>query len=1373
MMRLRYLMALMVLSVMTAFGAKTENVTFNYRKWDKVKMVLLTERTTQSCTLIEGQNNEWQGLGEREMVTYYVVRGDVKRQTLNCYGQVHIVLCDGAHLTCTGGIKVEKFNQGEIHIHTQSDGDNRGRLTVTNSYLGAAGIGAGEDLQAGDVFIHGGTINVTGGEQAAGIGSGRGNRREDGAAGTTYIYAGDVTAEGGEKGAGIGSGCAYDYDMVCGAGKLYIYGGNVKAKGGYHGAGVGGGGGRVNVGNWTTRAGNNGGTVVIYDGTLTAEGGYRAAGIGSGSTNDWEQGKRHGGSLEVFGGTVTATGGEYGAGIGGGCNAKGAVVTIHGGTVRAQGGRNAAGIGGGEDGEPGWCNISGGDVKAIAGIDCQGREAGKGSAIGFGRGASKKYKPEHLVIDTTMAVTAGDHETNIERTFTAPERIDACQWRNFAHIEVCKHSDATYTIIDGKTHRHNCVHCLTQRDLAHDFGTAANRHDCVCGQKYNDVTTALAVTRYYRDSKDPFETASTTDMVVRSHKYVLPAPPAIKGMCFMGYSTDKEVGHMLDSEENTLIPAGKEVTVTDELHYYARYRYILNTSWDWYDDYKKVELILTNDLLQGGDTLQINSELVEDLQNAETHVGRRTYKASAVYYWKDKSGAHEDISYIFTDEEVEEYYYEETFALDANKNDNEAIVDKYTGHEATVTIKNMTLFKDGKLHSLCLPFSAEIKDSPLEGATIYSVASQAIVDGQLQITFKPITEDWVAAGEPYFVKWPEGTDIDDPTFYEAYVDGSCGMAIQDQYYELGGTFDPMSFYEGDKVFFLEDSKLMELDDDNSEAFSNYLIIPFEKNDDGEIVVTSVRLAFEGDITVEANLYDKWEGNGMADTPYLIYTRGQLQQMASAFNDNAAAVNGKYFRQVSNIGFNKAVENNFTPVKNFTGHYDGNGYVINGVNIKNQGNNSGDDGALFLKVESGSTIKNIILRNSTIEGSRASAIAVQLEGTASIDNCHVLKDVEVCSYHYAAGGIVDYMNDGAPLVTNCSSQASVTANQSYAGGVVGMLVKGSVTNCMYLGNSLAHGQGLYRSCAITNNNGGTVKDCYFTAPTLEDDNAKLMPDATVDNTTFLTLLGARDNYLQAAAGNLTEDRICYDLAINGREYKAVENNDNTWSRRAFTLSLPFDMAIPEEQIEDINVYRLHEIDTDKKAFVFTNEFPFLKAGEPYILVISKGSLTFHAKNVLAKAAPAEPESVKDAAGNKELGYWCGNFKKLENEELVEQKAYIMQRNGTFRHIDKVYATKPNVAQFLAYFSAMEPIGTSFKMKFVKTENGEETGEETDFPADLFFSDFDLEDETGIQAIDNGQLTIDNEGTYDLQGRKLSGKPTAKGMYIMGSKKIIVK
>ena len=45
-------------------------------------------------------------------------------------------------------------------------------------------------------------------------------------------------------------------------------------------------------------------------------------------------------------------------------------------------------------------------------------------------------------------------------------------------------------------------------------------------------------------------------------------------------------------------------------------------------------------------------------------------------------------------------------------------------------------------------------------------------------------------------------------------------------------------------------------------------------------------------------------------------------------------------------------------------------------------------------------------------------------------------------------------------------------------------------------------------------------------------------------------------------------------------------------------------------------------------------------------------------------------------------------------------------------------------------------------------------------------------TGIESIDNGQLTIDNSW-YDLNGRKLNGKPTTKGVFINNGRKVVIK
>ena len=59
---------------------------------------------------------------------------------------------------------------------------------------------------------------------------------------------------------------------------------------------------------------------------------------------------------------------------------------------------------------------------------------------------------------------------------------------------------------------------------------------------------------------------------------------------------------------------------------------------------------------------------------------------------------------------------------------------------------------------------------------------------------------------------------------------------------------------------------------------------------------------------------------------------------------------------------------------------------------------------------------------------------------------------------------------------------------------------------------------------------------------------------------------------------------------------------------------------------------------------------------------------------------------------------------------------------------------------------------------------------------FSLNFGDENTTGIISIENGKWKIENSAAaawYDLQGRKLSAQPTARGIYIHGGKKVIIK
>lgn len=239
--------------------------------------------------------------------TWYTVEGlqsiDTTRPVVQ--GTVHLTLIAGSALNVAKGIDV---SEGQALII-----DGSGSLTAKGTDRGNAGIG-GSDGNAGTITINGGTFDVRGGANAAGIGGGA-----NGTGGTIVINDCQKIGAVGENAAAIGGG------QSGAGGHITINGGNVSARGTLGGAGIGGGGSA------------SGGTIEINGGAIDAQcDGNGGAGIGAGN------GSASDGTVKITGGTITASGGPHGryggAGIGGGNDGKACPITITGGEIHATGG---------------------------------------------------------------------------------------------------------------------------------------------------------------------------------------------------------------------------------------------------------------------------------------------------------------------------------------------------------------------------------------------------------------------------------------------------------------------------------------------------------------------------------------------------------------------------------------------------------------------------------------------------------------------------------------------------------------------------------------------------------------------------------------------------------------------------------------------------------------------------------------------------------------------------------------------------------------------------------------------------------------------------------------------------------------------------
>ncbi len=447
---------------------------FDYveRAWDGEK-VTETNKICSDFTAINGNNTSddgWLDLYNG----WYVVTDDSEYKTLNVQGtDVHLIIPDDVTLTVTGGVKLEEGYK--LTIYGQND--DSGQLIATNSHYNGAAIGSGEseggEWRAGELVVHGGTINATGGSNGAGIGGGQGFNDNGNDGGSFTLYGGTVTAQGGRNAAGVGGGGGYQANYHGGAGgRVRIYGGTLRATGGYRGAGIGSGEQADKVG-WDAV------DLKVFGGRVIAQGGDNAAGIGGGED-------KCGGNVEVSGGEVHATGGQYGAGIGGGENSSGGRFRITGGMVIAKGAPGAAGIGGG-DGEFGYGGknyILGGIVIAEAGTQggVRNRAIGPGDNIEWGADASLEEENRfYLELGDAMQVSAGNEGSNNLTHFSAGERMDACMYRSYARIEPCTHSGSTFNIVDGTSHHIGCSYCMVGAGNQTETHVFASDGKCVCG----------------------------------------------------------------------------------------------------------------------------------------------------------------------------------------------------------------------------------------------------------------------------------------------------------------------------------------------------------------------------------------------------------------------------------------------------------------------------------------------------------------------------------------------------------------------------------------------------------------------------------------------------------------------------------------------------------------------------------------------------------------------------------------------------------------------------------------------------------------------------------------------------------------------------
>lgn len=213
-----------------------------------------------------------------------------------------------------------------------------------------------------------------------------------------------------------------------------------------------------------------------------------------------------------------------------------------------------------------------------------------------------------------------------------------------------------------------------------------------------------------------------------------------------------------------------------------------------------------------------------------------------------------------------------------------------------------------------------------------------------------------------------------------------------------------------------------------------------------------------------------DGNGSPDNPYLVSTLAQFKEVELN--------NGCYYKQINDIdGGQEMVSGIYSMDNPFTGCYDGNGYTIRNIILKDSGK---QDMALFGGIGETGSLKNINLSNIDVVGAYGSVGLLSLENRGTISNCSITDctinntlDRQICS------AFLCVFNQESGLVSGCLvKNCSASLNNSRWGGAVyaaGLLVDnhGKLLDCTVKGmdifGQMYHGVA-YLSGLVRWNNG---------------------------------------------------------------------------------------------------------------------------------------------------------------------------------------------------------------------------------------------------------------------------------------------------------------
>lgn len=271
------------------------------------------------------------------------------------------------------------------------------------------------------------------------------------------------------------------------------------------------------------------------------------------------------------------------------------------------------------------------------------------------------------------------------------------------------------------------------------------------------------------------------------------------------------------------------------------------------------------------------------------------------------------------------------------------------------------------------------------------------------------------------------------------------------------------------------------------------------------------------------------GNGTETDPYIIATAAQLDEVR-----NFPSACFELSKDIDLSSYLNSNSSGWTPIKDFTGKFDGKKHTIKGFWISLS---SIDYVGLFAKIQGSSNDKRASVSNLFVNISKKGITGRSNVGGicgslsyGNIENCMVTGDIIGDEY---VGGIVGGYNSNYSSISQCASSGNIIANSGSVGGILAnQYALCSIKNCYSIANVKAEGSYSSRVYGI----GGSSENCYFAGTVSGADINYVYPIGSNTNSYY----DSEKTKISGKPGALTTKQMKQQASFQGWDF------DNIWT-----------------------------------------------------------------------------------------------------------------------------------------------------------------------------------------------------------------------------------